>query len=163
MAISKQCSKCGRYIKFWVAFFIIHNQQSYFLTVCPQLFCQNLTSRLYKFSMEGRGPVIFRRKYKQFAKIDAKLVMVGIYSDLCYVHHDIIINKHADSLFIVTLIPVNSTLQLYNIRWIMCSFMMYLMHKKLVHEQVWCYTTVTHHSDLNWDIFACITSHVHII
>ena len=47
-------------------------------------FWQNLTRQPQKFSTEGRRAVIFRRKYKQFAKIDAKLVTVGMYSDLWY-------------------------------------------------------------------------------
>ena len=38
--------------------------------------------------MEGRVAVIFQRKYKQFAKIDPKLITVGIYSDLQYTHHE---------------------------------------------------------------------------
>ena len=45
--------------------------------------------------MEGRRAVIFRRKQKQFAKIDTKLVMAGMYSDLWYTSINIIINKHA--------------------------------------------------------------------
>ena len=52
MAISKQRSKCGCCIKFWVAFFVTHAQQL-FLTVCPELFWQNLMSRPHKFSTEG--------------------------------------------------------------------------------------------------------------
>ena len=51
--------------------------------------------------MEGRRAVIFCRK-KQFAEIDAKLVTVGMYSDLWYASINIIINKRAHSLFIVT-------------------------------------------------------------
>ena len=46
-----------------------------------------------KFSTEGRRAVIFRRKYKQFAKIDAKLVTVGMDSNLLYTSMNIIINK----------------------------------------------------------------------
>ena len=56
--------------------------------VCPELFWQYLMGQPHKFSMEGRRAVIFRRKYKQFTKIDAKLVMVGMYSDLRYIHHE---------------------------------------------------------------------------
>ena len=43
-------------------------------------------SQPQKFSTEGRRAVIFRRKYKQFTKIDAELVTVGMYSDLRVYH-----------------------------------------------------------------------------
>ena len=52
-----------------------------FLTVCPALLWQNLTSQPQKFSTEGHRAVIFHRKQKQFAKIDAKLLTVGMYLD----------------------------------------------------------------------------------
>ena len=55
---------------------------------------------------EGRRTVIFRRKYKQFAKIDAKLVTVGMYSDLWVYIMNIIINKHVHSLFILTFMVI---------------------------------------------------------
>ena len=42
--------------------FVNHGQQSHFLTVCLELFWQNLTSQPQKFSTEGHRAVIFHRK-----------------------------------------------------------------------------------------------------
>ena len=100
MAVFKQRSKCGPLHKILSSILLKPWPTKPFFDSLSRTFFAKLDESTSKFSTEGCRIVIFHKKWKQFAKIDAKLVTVGM---LRVYSMNIIVNKCTHSLFIVTL------------------------------------------------------------